>query len=324
MIRLTALGDVAITEPVVRALRAHAPDVAVDFVTDRRYAGFVEKYLGVDRAIGYDRRGEDAGMSGVARVADRIGSVHYDLILDLQGKLRTRALTKRVSATQRVTLEKRSFGKALLSLVGHDPPIHDRHSVDIYLSVLAQAQVPIDVPKRPRLQAPDRERRPVRRVGLSPGATHATKRWAPERFAALADRIGADEVVLIGGPADRPLLDAIRTQCKANIADVDVAAMDVLGLVDVLHGLDLLVSVDTGPAHLAAGLGVPTVVLFGPTSPVRWGPIGAEHRIVSLELDCAPCSNTGGAKCPVASKQHACMQDLTVDEVADAVNEASA
>lgn len=318
--RLTALGDVVLTEPVIRALRAHDPDAEIHYVTDHRYAPFVERCLGVDRAVGYDRRGADRGMGGVDRVRARLAA-DYDLVLDLQGKLRTRSLARRFAGAPRHTLEKRSMGQALLSLVGHDPPIVDRHSVDLYLAVVAAAGIATKLDRRPRLSGVTRATTGRRRVGLSPGATHATKRWPIERFAALADRIEADEFVLVGGPADVALLDTLRASLGDRVADVSAEELDVLGLVETIATLDALITVDTGPAHIAAALGVPTVVLFGPTARTRWGPLGPEHRIVSLDLDCAPCSNTGGAKCPVRGRDHACMQTLEVDRVLAAVQE---
>ncbi len=321
--RLTALGDVVLTEPVIRALRAGDPSAEIHYVTDHRYAPFVERYLGVDRAVGYDRRGADRGMGGVDRVRARLDE-RYDLVLDLQGKLRTRSLARRFAGAERHTLEKRTVGQALLSIVGHDPPIDDRHSVDLYLSVVAAAGRSIEIERAPRLRGVERTRGGPRRVGLSPGATHATKRWPVERFIALAERIEADELLLVGGPADVPLLDAMRAALGARVADLRVETLDVLGLVEAIATLDALVSVDTGPAHIAAALGVPTAVLFGPTSPTRWGPIGASHRVVTLGLDCAPCSNTGGAKCPVRGRDHACLQTLEVDRVLAAVRELGA
>lgn len=129
--------------------------------------------------------------------------------------------------------------------------------------------------------------------------------------------------VAIGGPNDRTVLDAMRAEAGAAAFEpLDVSKLDVDGLATVLASLDLLVSVDSGPAHLAAAMDVPTVVLFGPTSFVRWGPRGGPHQVVSLALDCAPCSNTGGARCPRPERDHACMRDLKPARVIDAIRAA--
>src|SRR5262249_8572387 len=102
---------------------------------------------------------------------------------------------------------------------------------------------------------------------------------------------------------------------KAGFEALDVSALDVAQLAAEIAALDLLVSVDSGPAHLGAAYGVPVVVLFGPTSWVRWGPRGARGRALSLELPCAPCSNIGGERCPLPDHSHRCMKELDVPRV---------
>ncbi len=338
LIRLTALGDVVLIEPVVRALRAAFPGVRVDLVTEAHHAALMRDAGGLDAVVAYDRRGADAGWRGPWRVAARLPSRRYDLVVDLQGKLRTRVLARRVAAGRRLVLRKRSLGRALLALLGRDPPLTDRHSVDLYLSALAplwgDAPPALPAPVAPRLDFPPVEAEPghehetgragaALQIGLCPGTTHATKRWAPERFAALADAL-ADRrpearFLLVGGPSDRAELDALRGAVRsARLLDEDVAGLDVAGLGRRLSRLDLLVGVDSGPAHLAAASGVPVVAIFGPTSPLRWGPRGPAHRAVSLGLDCAPCSNVGGPRCPRADRDHACLRELEVEPVLEA------
>jgi heptosyltransferase II len=319
VIRLTALGDVVLVEPVLRALRRLLPGSPIDLVTEARYADFAKVALGADEVIGWDRRGEDAGWGGVARVKSRLPGDRYDLVVDLQGKLRTRALAHRVDADRRFFLQKRSPMKALLAVLGHDPPEHGTHSTKLYLDVLRPLGSLDGFDPKPSLRGPPRATQ--KRIGLCPGASHATKEWPQGRFAELAARLKiahpSVEVVPIGGPAERAQLESLQ-----GLSPIDPTRLDVLALAELLATLELLITVDTGPAHVAAGLGVPVVVLFGPTSPVRWGPIGEQHRVVSLGLDCSPCSNTGGPACPRPDRAHACLDDLSVDrvlEVASAV-----
>lgn len=301
VIRMSALGDVVLTEPVARALRSVYDQV--DLVTDVRYVPMMTR-AGFDRVI-----------------APEEASTPYDLVVDLQGKLKTRSLARRLSSGRRLTLVKRSPGRALLSIVGYDPPIVDRHSVELYLGLLRG--IGLDAaPSAPRLER--RQSAEGRVIGLAPGARHATKRWAPERFGALADRLAAiyadARFLPVGGEADRPLLDKLTTTSTASFLPA-TTALDVTGLVDALEGLSLLVTVDSGPAHIAAALGVPTVVLFGPTSPVRWGPLSdspAPTRTIAPNLDCAPCSNFGGERCPLSGAPHTCMVELEADVVFDA------
>lgn len=324
MIRLTALGDVVLAEPVLRALRRLRPNHPIDFVTEAHYAALAARALPVDTVTGWDRRGEDAGFKGVERVKARLPSSRYELIVDLQGKLRTRTLAHRLDAGRRLFLQKRSPLGAILSVFGHDPPQKQRHSTQLYLDVLRPLGSLEGFDPRPRLGLP-RASHSGLRIGLAPGASHATKEWPLDHFQALAKALKSArphaQLSLIGGPSERAKLEVLRTSGLTFTED-DSTTLDVLALTEGIAGLDLLISVDTGPAHLAAALGVPTVVIFGPTSPVRWGPLGEPHRAVSLHLDCAPCSNTGGARCPRPDRELSCLRSLGVEQVLSAAMQA--
>ena len=75
----------------------------------------------------------------------------------------------------------------------------------------------------------------------------------------------------------------------------------------------MVVSNDSGPAHLAAALGRPLVVLFGPTAPGRWAPTGPAVRVLYENLPCSPCSNHGSSRCPLGT--HACLEAISTSKV---------
>ncbi len=321
LIRLTALGDVVLLTPAIRALRAAHPGVCIDLVTDARYVEFARAHLGVDHVVGYDRHGEHAGYRGVAKVQATLPHDHYDAVVDLQGKLRTRSLARRVSADRHLVMQKRTLKQGALAVFGYDPPIADRRAAELYLQALMPLGIPPDASLETHLVGSEpRQHHDSPRIGLSVGASHATKRWPAAHFAelctALHDAHPQARFVLIGGPCDQASLDAVRDALpEAWVDPQEVSALPVLGLAGLIAALDLMISVDTGPAHLAAAFSVPTVVLFGPTAPARWGPVGPAHAAVSLNLSCAPCSNTGGAQCPDSTQSHACMLKLGVQDV---------
>ena len=116
----------------------------------------------------------------------------------------------------------------------------------------------------PRLLGPDEG---GNWVGVNPGASFGTaKRWLPERFAAVADTLAGQgaRIVLVGGPAERPVGESIASQMRAP-ARVLCGETSLPELVGVLARLRLLVTNDSGPMHLAAALGIPVVAVFGPT-----------------------------------------------------------
>ena len=336
IVRLTALGDVVLVTHLARALRDSSPGLAVDLLTDARLVPLLEQLGGFDRVFGWDRRGADRGLSGVWAVRRRLLAAGgpYRAVLDLQGKLRTRALTRLLPAGVRGTLQKRSLGGVLRALLGHDRPLVDRHTLELYRSVAVAAALPTgaralaagsqvapegaDGPAlTPDAVAPPE--RLLRTVGLGIGTTHQTKRWP--HFAGLVAALGRAHpgvrFVLIGGPADHAELERLRGDVDPSVLDPrDAAALDPVGLLGLLRELDVLVTVDSGAAHIAQSIGVPTLVLFGPTSPARWGPSAPPHRALSLGLPCSPCSNVGGARCPIEARAHACLRQLDPEHVA--------
>jgi ADP-heptose:LPS heptosyltransferase len=130
-------------------------------------------------------------------------------------------------------------------------------------------------------------------VGVHVSGGRAIKQWPPERFAEVARRLidAADAtIVLTGSAADRPLVDRVAAELPADRV-IDVAGeLDLLTLAAILRRLDLLVTGDTGPMHLAAAVGTPIVAVFGPSDPARYAPTGARDRVVRVDLPCSPCN----------------------------------
>jgi ADP-heptose:LPS heptosyltransferase len=327
IVRLSALGDVALATPALRALRRHYPQARIDWVVDAAYADLLQANPHLSNLIRYERRGEHAGAAGFLRLRQQLARQKYDLVVDLQAKPKTAALVRSLGAARVVGLRKRSRSELLRAAVGLDRPLVRAHAVDLYLEVLAELGVAssgpaLEVPLTARMRelaaplGPEPARGAPAWVGLAPGARWATKRWRPERFAevgnALAER--GHPILLVGGPGDRAELAAVRAALKVPPV-AETGHLPVAGLLGALARLGVLVAGDSGPVHLADALGVPTVALFGPTSPVRWGPRVGPHRVVNLGLVCSPCSNHGGSRCPIGT--HACMELLEAPAVVD-------
>jgi heptosyltransferase-2 len=143
---------------------------------------------------------------------------------------------------------------------------------------------------------------------VAPGASNATKRWAPERFAEVADALATSgaSIVLAGGPGDAEAIARFQAALRAPIA-ADLTRLPVEGLAAGLAAVDLLVACDSGPVHLAGAARTPALSIFGPTSPERWGPV-PPGQAVRFPIDCSPCSNHGGKRCPEG--HHRCMTEL--------------
>jgi heptosyltransferase-2 len=155
-------------------------------------------------------------------------------------------------------------------------------------------------------------------IGVNAGAFFGSaKRWLPARFAAAADMVARRldaRVVLVGGPQERPLADAIADGMRAPVR-VLCGETTLAELVGVLSRLRLLLTNDSGPMHVAAALGVPLVAVFGSTDWRETAPLSPTARVLREETECAPCLLR---ECPV---DHRCMTRVRVDRVAAAALE---
>ncbi len=160
-------------------------------------------------------------------------------------------------------------------------------------------------------------------VGLFPGSNAPSRRWAPERFRALARTLSerGARVVVLGGPGDRALTTAV-AEGVAGAVDAG-GRTDLVELAAVLAVTDVLVTNDTGPMHLAAAVGTPTVTMWGPSDPAEVRPVGAHDvRVTGAELPCKPCFKN---HCPrsgrgtILQEAHKeCMELIPLERVTEA------
>ena len=155
-------------------------------------------------------------------------------------------------------------------------------------------------------------------IGLNPGSVYGgAKRWLPERFAVVADRL-IDELrqqdthsvrcLILGGPGEEELGEAIAQRMDAN--PLVLSGRTSLGeLKAVIKRCHLFVTNDTGPMYVAKALGVPVVAIFGPTDPVATVPYNALHTIVRNPINCSPCFLR---ECPI---DHRCMTSISTEQV---------
>lgn len=236
----------------------------------------------------------------------------------------------------------RSFGFAAehRSLLLTDPVAvpawkNSRHEVLFYLELVAAVEKsffervtkPDDL--TPRLEVPNARRSQAREllrsagvdvnrktIALAAGSTNSqAKRWLPERFAELNDRLQTElktNVLLLGSREERDV--SLRVSELSRLKPIDLTGeTDLAGAAAVLSELDMLVSNDMGLAHLAPAVGTKTVVIFGPTNPVTTRPFSDQASIISAGVECSPCMLR---ECPI---DHRCMTRVSADEVFERV-----
>jgi ADP-heptose:LPS heptosyltransferase len=266
-----------------------------------------------------------------------------EIAVDLQ-RIQKSALLARLCGAPRVLGYDRARAKELSwiwtneRVAARDPAAH---MVEQYLEVARHLGVPAPrarhvLPRDPAAEEFAQAR--VARFGGAPilvnvGATKPANRWPPERFGLLAARLRAEldaPVLLTGGPSDREAEQAALAAAPAgHDVGTTVGATDLLQLLALQRRARLVVTCDTGPMHMAVAVGTPVVALFGPADPRRTGPWGAlgpddeelpgPHRVVRTRPHCAPCNRK-----TCNQPRHACLEDLTVEQVLEAVRDALA
>jgi heptosyltransferase-2 len=308
------LGDTVFLSPAVRALKARWPEARLAVVVTPRGEAAARLLPGCDQVFAYDKRGADRGLSGLWRLGRRLRAFAPDLAVVTHFSPRSGALAWLSGARRRVGYA--PFCTERLRLDRRLP------FVDQMLAAAAAAGAAAG-DRRLRLEAPPdadgyAERaltgadRPV--VGLVPGAEWATKRWGPDKYAVLAERLAdlGGTIVLLGGPAERDT--SARIAGLARLAVRDTTGNSIAEALAVLARCDLVVGGDTGLVHCARGLGCPTVMIFGPTDPGRHH-FAPGQEPVRLGLDCQPCHDHGPRRCPLG--HHHCMTLLSAEAVAE-------
>jgi ADP-heptose:LPS heptosyltransferase len=161
-------------------------------------------------------------------------------------------------------------------------------------------------------------------IGIHAPGGRESKQWHLDRFAAVgravAERHGGT-IVLTGGAGDRAIVDRVKRDLSLDPSRVVDACGDVTlpELAAVLDRLDVLLTGDTGPMHLATAVGTPTVALFGPSDPRRYGPRSAAADVIRIDLPCAPCGQVRLP--PERCRGHVpdCLDGINVARVTDAV-----
>lgn len=326
LIKPSALGDIVQTLPILGALRSRFPEAHLSWVVKREWAELLAGHPHLDEVILFGARD---GLRSWGRLLADLHGRRFDLVLDLQGLLRTGLLTAATRAPVRVGLEIAREGShwacnCILPATGREVPAHARYwRVAEAFGASSPAQsvvlpIPPDDAKWARQQLSVCGEGV--RIAMHLGAAWPTKRWPIAKFAEIAvravDRFGAG-IVLVGGSADRPAAEQLTSRLHASghgrrVLNL-VGQSGLKQLAALLAQVQVLVSNDSGPMHLAAAVGTPVVGIFTCTSPYRSGPPGATHELVATQVDCRASYRK---RCPHRGCQfQKCLDELGVDRV---------
>ncbi|MFF5214345.1 glycosyltransferase family 9 protein [Micromonospora sp. NPDC000442] len=300
-LRALGVGDLATAVPALRALRVAYPDQQLVLAAPAWLGPLVELVGGVDRLLPTD---------GLTRLDRPVGRVEVAVNLHGRGPQSHRLLVGLRPG--------RLFAFANAEAPHVDGPAwdDDEHEVARWCRLLRGYGIPAD-PTDLDLRRPGPELAAGGVTVLHPGSKEPAKRWPAGRYAALARELTGrgHRVVLTGNASERTVVAGIAYQAGLPAAAVLAGRTDLAQLAALIAGARLVVSGDTGVAHLATGYRTPSVVLFGPVPPARWGPPPERRRHLALWAGARAWPEWDGVG------DHPTMVALGVDEVLAAVDE---
>ncbi len=293
------IGDTLLAIPVIRAVRAQWPDAYLGLLTGYNARVLLENNPLLDEIIEFDPRGRDQGLTKFVRLVARLRQGRFDTCFVLNRSFHSALIPALAAVPLRAGFASEGRTWLLNRPVPYDA---DKSEVDCYFDVLRAVVPHIPTELSPALWLSDDERMnaarhlreawgedlpPARLVGIQPGASLPEKRWPADRFACLADALAQSDpfvrIALVGGPDERAaaqdMLSCCALQTRVQIHDF-VGQFDLRGSLALLSHLGLFVGSDTAILHSANALHVPTVALFGPTNPRKWGAPAPSRRVL--------------------------------------------
>jgi heptosyltransferase-1 len=335
VIRLSAIGDLIMASGLIPAMHQGWPRASISWLTDEANAGLLSANPRVAEVIALPRRRWESLWRArrwrqlaeeVRAFARDLRARRFDLVLDIQGLLKSGIWAWLSGADQRVGLGSREGSQLLMTRVISRHVTSDLLGKE-YRAVagsigLDPATFAMDI-----VVGPDDDRSAglaLREAGvtspyvaLAPFTTRPQKHWFDDRWVALAGEaatLGLRAVVL-GGPADSEHGSAIAAGAPAGAAASLAGRTSLREAAAVIRGAKLLVGVDTGLTHLGFAMGTPTLALFGSTRPYL-DPGVPGGRVLYESMDCSPCRRH-----PTCHGEFTCMRRHTVEKVADAIRE---
>ena len=312
IIRLSSLGDIVLTQSAVQVLRNEFPKAQIHYLTKRAFAPIVEMFNSVDEIHYWEKKNAPL---------IKLRKLKFDLAIDLHSKLNTFIIKGFVNAKQTSTYNKEHLLRRQIVKKKTNRTISS--TVDLYFTALQKIGINTDAIEPKLIPIKSTKILDIlnhsdgkKRVALFPGALHKTKQYPIKQLAEIIDSIPIEwnyQFMIFGSKAEKYLADELEILVKIKIINL-CGELDLQQLVTAINKMDIVISNDSGPMHIAAALSKPQIAIFGATHPkLGFAPINKNAIIVSADLKCQPCSLHGSNKCPL--EHFNCMHSIDAEQI---------
>ncbi len=319
--RLRFMGDIILTTPVMHNLKTMFPEATITYLAEEPYISLLHDHPAVHRLLPINKQNKMQQIILIAKLLFK----KYDVAIDLFGNPRSALLTWLSGA--RIRIGGNFRGRKYLYNRRIEDDGRSKSAVQFHLNYLVPLNIPIN-PVDPYIILSSEEKEWAKKyldykgydlynklIGIHPGASWPAKKWLPERFAELANKLAKQkntQILFTMGPGEEKLLRSIIDLCKFDVIEPEIFTFRQLAA--ILHNLNVYISNDCGPMHLGPAVGTPTVGIFGPGEPEIWFPYSPSkgHRLVYHNIDCSRCHKN-------LCEKMDCMKAITVEDVYDVV-----
>ena len=324
VVKLDHLGDVILATPVFSNLRQAYPNAELHALTGAWSRIVLERHPEVNKVLEYNspafsRTGRPTSLKQAFQFYRQLRRQKYDLMVELRGDWR-------IVWFALLRLTPHRLSRAALQIANKLGGSHfsGTHETTRNLDVLRHAGIPASVQTATFSVTNEDKRwasdflaehqidRQNLLIAIHPGSPIPLKRWLPERYADLAGWLIAQkraQVLFVGVEDEIPIITKIQRLMQGKSINI-AGKTTLMQLASILHTCNVFIGNDSGPMHLAAAVGTPTIGLYGPGEPTRFAPMGVKCQTIRRKLDCPPCS---GTTCRFG--KHGCMSEIQVTDV---------
>ncbi|MCX6168977.1 MAG: glycosyltransferase family 9 protein [Ignavibacteriales bacterium] len=312
IIRLSSLGDILLSTPVIRSIKRKFSASQIDFVVKKQFKDALLYNPNISNLIIYEKE-------NAKQLKNNLKIGKYDLVIDLQNNFRSNNLTSGIRVQIR-RFKKPSMRKLLLvwfkiNFLKNIKTISERYAETAGVDI-DNNELELFFPQDIKTELNDDKNY----IGLCPGSKHFTKRWPSEYFIELGNKLAEQGfiIVLLGGKDDKELCETISAKIEGsiNLQNEDL----LLQTAAEMKHCKVIITNDSGLMHAASAVGITLISIFGST--VRefgFMPTGQQNLILENKLlSCRPCSHIGRSSCP--KKHFKCMKEITPEFVLSQIN----
>ena len=318
IIKPSSLGDVVHALPTVNLIRRRFPDAHISWLINDSLISLLKNCPIINETIVFPRH----DWAKLPRLVRQLRRGRFDLVVDLQGLLRSGLMTWTTRASRRVGLSDAREGARLF--YNEVVKVPCAHAVERYLCAarhLGCGDGPIEFP----LGSSDEDKAAVDKllrqspltthhslIAINPSARWPTKLWGDGKFAVLIEKLPRDRAVITGSATDAARIAEIVGGLRPGATVLNLTGKtDLSQLAELCRRCAVVISNDSGPMHIAAAVGTPVVAIFGPTDPELTGPDGKQHIVLRAGVKCSPCMKDHCTHTP----RMECMTLVTVEQV---------